>query len=333
MTSPPGSPPSDARPEDRAAWCSNCGARLHGTYCHRCGQETRERIAPLWTMAKDLLGELFNLDTRLIRTLRRLLFQPGRLTVEYIAGRRAGYVPPLRLFIFSSFILLLLLSVLNTQTVTIEGSASGALDSLVTQEGRQASAADARPVGDSTAQIDVVANDPIQMSQDAVRSMEMKVDSLRSVQTIRGQFHYALLRGILRADRSPQLFMRQLIGRLSGLTFLLVPVFALLLKGLYVRSGRLYMEHLIFALHTHAVFFLGLIGIVLIALLGVSASLGYLQGALFWGAGLYLLLALRRTYQQGWITTAAKWAALLIAYLVLITVAMVIYTLFTFILL
>jgi len=281
-------------------------------------------------MAKDLLEELFNLDTRLFRTLRRLLFQPGRLTVEYVAGRRAGYVPPLRLFVFSSFILFLLLGILSTQTVTLEGSASGALDSLVTQEARQASPASESA---SEAQIDVTSNDPIRMSQDVVRAMETKTDSLRTVHTLRGQLHYALLRGLLRADRSPQLFMQQLIGRLSGLTFLLVPVFALLLKGLYVRSGRLYIEHLIFALHTHVVFFIGLIGIVLIALLGVSASLGYLQGALFWGTGLYLLLALRRTYQQGWIKTFAKWIALLIAYLTLITVAMVIYTLLTFILL
>jgi hypothetical protein len=281
-------------------------------------------------MAKDLLEELFNLDTRLFRTLRRLLFQPGRLTVEYVAGRRAGYVPPLRLFVFSSFILFLLLGILSTQTVTLEGSASGALDSLVTQEARQASPASESA---SEAQIDVASNDPIRMSQDVVRAMETKTDSLRTVHTLRGQLHYALLRGLLRADRSPQLFMQQLIGRLSGLTFLLAPVFALLLKGLYVRSGRLYIEHLIFALHTHVVFFIGLIGIVLIALLGVSASLGYLQAALFWGAGLYLLLALRRTYQQGWIKTFAKWIALLIAYLLLISVAMVIYTLLTFILL
>jgi hypothetical protein len=281
-------------------------------------------------MAKDLLEELFNLDTRLFRTLRRLLFQPGRLTVEYIAGRRAGYVPPLRLFVFSSFILFLLLGILSTQTVTIEGSASGALDSLVTAERQQALSDSA---SEQETSVDIVSSDPVRMSDEVVKTMQTKVDSLRGVTSVRGQLHYALLRGLLRADQSPQLFLQQLIGRLSGLVFLLVPVFALLLKGLYLRSGRLYIEHLIFALHTHAVFFLALIAIVLLALLGLSATLGYAQGAFFWGMGLYLLLALRRTYQQGWIKTGLKWMVLLFVYLILIGVAMVIYTLLTFILL
>lgn len=314
--------------------CSNCGARLHGSYCHRCGQQARERIAPLRTMAKDLLEELFNLDTRLLRTLRRLLFQPGRLTVEYVAGRRAGYMPPLRLFIFSSFILFLLLGILSTQAVTIEGSASGALDSLITEDAREAPLApEAELEAEPDAEIDVVSSDPIQMSEGAVRAMETKADSLRTVETVRGQLHYAMLRGILRADQSPQLFMQQLIGRLSGLAFLLVPVFALLLKVLYVRSGRLYIEHLIFALHAHAVFFLALIVIVLVAIFGGNSSLGYLQGGLFWGSGLHLFLSLRRTYQQGWIKTFLKWMALLFMYLLLLTVALVIYTLLTFVLL
>ena len=330
MATPSESSSPNAANKLRAEECSNCGARLHGTYCHRCGQEARERIAPIRTMAKDLLEELFNLDTRLFRTLRRLLFQPGRLTVEYIAGRRAGYVPPLRLFVFSSFTLFLLLGILSTQAVSIEGSASGALDSLVTAERQQAPPI---PESDTDATVDVISNDPIQMSDQVVQSIETKVDSLRNVTTLRGQLHYALLRGLLRADRSPQLFLQQLIGRLSGLTFLLVPVFALLLKGMHLRSRRLYIEHLIFALHTHAVFFLALIVIVLIALLGASTSLGYVQGALFWGTGLHLLLALRRTYQQGWIKTFVKWAALLFFYLILISVAMVAYTLLTFILL
>jgi hypothetical protein len=285
-------------------------------------------------MATDLLEELFNLDTRLLRTLRRLLLQPGRLTLEYVAGRRAGYVPPLRLFIFSSFILFLLLGILSTQAVTIEGSASGALDSLVTEEVRQAPpTSEGNAEANSEARVDVVSNDPIQMSEEVTQAMATKADSLRTVTTLRGQLHYALLRGLLRADRSPQLFMQQLIGRLSGLAFLLVPAFALLLKGLYVRSGRLYMEHLIFALHAHVVFFLMLIVIVVIALLGAGNSLGYVQGALFWGAGLHFFLALRRTYQQGWIKTFLKGIGLLLAYLTLITVAMVLYTLLTIVLL
>jgi len=81
------------------------------------------------------------------------------------------------------------------------------------------------------------------------------------------------------------------------------------------------------------VFFLVLIVIVVIALLDASGSLGYVQGALFWGTGLHLLVALRRTYRQGWIKTFFKGIGVLLAYSILISVAMVLYTLLTIVLL
>ncbi len=83
-----------------AAQCANCGAGLTGRYCPGCGQDSRLRIT-FRAFAGQAFGGLFNLDSRLWRTLRDLCV-PGKLTVEYLAGRRARYMPPVQTYLFAS---------------------------------------------------------------------------------------------------------------------------------------------------------------------------------------------------------------------------------------
>lgn len=80
--------------------CRNCATPLHGRYCHVCGQDSAPARALLSTLA-----ELASLDLRLPRSLR-ILAQPGELARRYASGRHAPYVPPLRLAIASSLVLL-----------------------------------------------------------------------------------------------------------------------------------------------------------------------------------------------------------------------------------
>ena len=80
--------------------CPECAAPLVGEYCHRCGEKLPD--AHDLTMKHFLhhgLHELTHLDSKIFRTLQALLFRPGLLTVEYLAGRRKRYVLPLRLFL------------------------------------------------------------------------------------------------------------------------------------------------------------------------------------------------------------------------------------------
>jgi hypothetical protein len=106
--------------------------------------------------------------------------------------------------------------------------------------------------------------------------------------------------------------------------FVLLPLFALLLKAIYIRRRRLYIEHLVFALHTHAFLF---------ALLSVEALLRGRFGLVVFGiASLYLFLALRAVYGQSLVKTFAKFSLLLMAYTVLLTLALtglVVLTFFT----
>ncbi len=80
--------------------CPECAAPLVGQYCHRCGEKPPD--AHDLTMKHFLhhgLHELTHFDSKIFRTVQALLFRPGLLTVEYLAGRRKRYVLPLRLFL------------------------------------------------------------------------------------------------------------------------------------------------------------------------------------------------------------------------------------------
>ncbi|MBV9923936.1 MAG: DUF3667 domain-containing protein [Acidobacteria bacterium] len=78
--------------------CPSCGAALAGDYCHRCGEKRPEaRDLSIRHFVMDAAKELTSLDTKLTRTLLALLFRPGRLTAEWVAGRRGPYLKPLNL--------------------------------------------------------------------------------------------------------------------------------------------------------------------------------------------------------------------------------------------
>ena len=315
--------------------CSNCGAPLRGPYCHRCGQRARDRVAPFGSVLVDLLSETLNFDTRFFRTLRRLLFSPGRLTNEYVAGRRAGYVPPLRLFVFSSFILLLLLSFASTWTMGslpsgMIAAGSSSPDSVAARPATADTTADAVRL---TADADDDDDSFISMPASVRDTLQGVADSLRQQPGTGAQFRFALLNGTLQAADSPERFVQSIIGRLSGLAFLMLPVFALLLKLIYIRSGRLYIEHLILGLHTHAFLFIVLIVATLLFLSGVSLLVFTGSLLVSFGPALYLLVALRRVYRQRWLVTVAKTVALVATYGVVLLLAVTGYLLLTLVLL
>jgi hypothetical protein len=95
--------------------CRNCGTALKGEYCHCCGQSAATVRRPARELFHDVAGNLLQWDSRLVRTLRILLFHPGKLSTDWVDGLRARYVPPFRLYIIASFILFLLVGVLARQ--------------------------------------------------------------------------------------------------------------------------------------------------------------------------------------------------------------------------
>lgn len=92
--------PGEATPSS----CLNCGEKLLGEFCWRCGQEAADYHRPLRSLVADFFENVLNLDTKLLRTIGPLLFKPGRLTREYLAGRRAPYVRPLKLYLLAALL-------------------------------------------------------------------------------------------------------------------------------------------------------------------------------------------------------------------------------------
>lgn len=95
--------------------CPNCGAEVLEVYCGDCGQKRGTLNLPIRELVAEYLGEVFHLEGQLIRTLLLLATKPGVATVDYLAGRRARYTSPVRLYIGSSLVFFGL--VLLTQSV------------------------------------------------------------------------------------------------------------------------------------------------------------------------------------------------------------------------
>jgi hypothetical protein len=84
--------------------CLNCGRPVATRFCAECGQENTNYRVHLGRLLGDLVEEVFQLESRLWRSLWTLLRHPGRLTVEYNAGRRVRYTTPLRLYLLCSVV-------------------------------------------------------------------------------------------------------------------------------------------------------------------------------------------------------------------------------------
>jgi hypothetical protein len=133
---------------------------------------------------------------------------------------------------------------------------------------------------------------------------------------------------IARIQKDPNLLKDAFLSNVPTTLFLLLPLFALLLKLAYLFKRRLYMEHLIVALHSHSFLCAGLLlALLLDALAGWTASLPWLstpiglaEVALIVWLPIYLLLMQKRVYGQGWLMTLVKYGVLGTCYFVLVSV-------------
>jgi len=80
--------------------CPSCGTPLAGEFCHGCGERRRapEELS-LRHSVREFVDDMFDVDSRALRSLRVLLFRPGELALEYIQGRRRPYLGPLRMYL------------------------------------------------------------------------------------------------------------------------------------------------------------------------------------------------------------------------------------------
>jgi hypothetical protein len=104
--------------------CSNCGSTLVGKFCASCGQQDRPLDVSLPELAREVYVDVVELDGRFFASLRKLFFAPGFLTLEYFSGRRAAWLPPIRLY--------LIISVLYFAIGALTGNVDSNVDATVT---------------------------------------------------------------------------------------------------------------------------------------------------------------------------------------------------------
>lgn len=107
--------------------CLNCGAELQGKFCHACGQKGASLHLRMHDFVHDATHEFLHLDGKILQTVKLLVIRPGELTREFLAGRRARYISPIRLYLTFSLLFFTLAAVLPgaPRTVVQVGGASG----------------------------------------------------------------------------------------------------------------------------------------------------------------------------------------------------------------
>ena len=209
--------------------CRNCGQPAGPDFCGTCGQALDAKDGPFWATAKELLSDWLSLDSQLIRSLRALSV-PGRLTRLYVAGKRALYLRPFRLYLLAS--LAVFSTVLALGTLKAEDYDIYLGDELVSPQ---------RTEGPEKGTLQFFDTDKAFGRWAAVRFSD-RVERLRELppQEMLDTFLSALLR-----------FMP--LTLIFGFPFL-----ALGLKGLFFRKKVLYLHHLVFALHFQSATFFAL---------------------------------------------------------------------------
>ena len=276
-------------PRPRPDHCLNCGHAAEGNFCAHCGQEHKDHAVALRPLLSDLLAEVVSWDSKLLRTLVPLVVRPGFLTNEYTAGRRIGYLSPLKLYLTVSVLFFLALSwkAAPTQKDTLNISPTAAAFSVRTG-----------------------ASPPPALHLHTVEeydaSQRRKPPAKRDPPMLRTLIHH-----IFKANQNPKAFISAILDDFPKMMFLLLPLFAVTLKLLYLRTKRLYVEHLVFLLHVHAFAFLTLAPLFLLPRIGRGLFAGLVLPV-------YVALAMRAVYKQGWPKTLLKFCLLGLGYVVLL---------------
>jgi hypothetical protein len=98
--------------------CLNCNTNLYGRYCHVCGQENLEPKESVWHLISHFFNDITHFDGKFFSTVKFLITKPGFLSKEYMLGRRASYLNPIRMYVFTSaFFFILLFSLTNADKI------------------------------------------------------------------------------------------------------------------------------------------------------------------------------------------------------------------------
>lgn len=348
--------------------CLNCSQESEAHYCPRCGQSKAVKVSSLWYFINEILEVIYDLDSKVWKSILPLIFKPGKLTNEYIAGRRVNYLPPFRIYLILSILFFLVaaipdftgfneLSPEDAQELAQNLEDSGlAINEIIQEEIGQISLnlPDEEIVNDAGNPDASSVLTPPTASPEAAVPLEPYVeidlpDSFANLTEASDCVNvpwdnFLGERMGARALNSCQTafsdngvsLMQSFIDNLPIMMFFCVPLLAVFMKFLYLFKKRKYVEHLMFLFHTHSfIFFLTILTIAIVKLDGTFLALGNaiapLITAIWIYAAVYVFLALKRVYRQGLFMTSVKMLMLFPGYSICLAITFVTGLFITFI--
>jgi len=258
--------------------CANCAELLTGEFCSHCGQQAIDLHRPFSELFSEVVGDIFHLDTRLVRTLHPLMLKPGQVAKDYIAGRRVSHVPPLKAYLIAALIFFSLFTIFPSQApvrVFVQGSAE----------------------------------------ERAARG-ERGSRTFFSLPPSISYYNDWYQGAVARAMRQPEAFAHAVYSNVPRAFFFLLPIFALFLELLYRKQGYL-VDHLVVSLYYHAFVFLNFSLLFAASHISpyLPTPVRIVIGLLLFGWLLaYLPIALRRVYGGSRLMTGAKLVSLGVLY-------------------
>ena len=337
--------------------CLNCGAEVPGRYCSNCGQENLVPKETTAHLIQHFISDLTHYDSQFLVTLKYLLFKPGFLTLEYLKGRRIRYLNPVRMYFFISFLFFIILFAKRSREVNEAGhhpivqNLNGARQMLA--DSLKSSLRGKEPVSYRRKLRDSIIRE-IAISLDTPVIQVKKDESIGFFLSERG-FKFTLVETLYSSipeydsvqktlpekDRDRfigRLFVKKLIdikkrlGSNSQITvteefqhnvpklmFILLPVFALLIKLFYMRNKNKYAADIIFSINYHSFAFLLLLVMYVVNLMLpftiVNLIIFFMSLFLLL---FYLIIALRKVYGQNYFVSTLKALSISILYFILL---------------
>jgi len=289
----------------RAARCDNCGAPVSGRYCGACGQRVEPPVHSLWHFTKVASEDLTHADSRLWRTLTALLFKPGYLTREFLSGRRARYLPPVRLYLVLSVVFFIWVSAGQSKPQVVQP--------------------DPPPPARVTTPFDpaLPGESPQQRSERLCRNTVYQGPWQQRL----GPLVAHACRRV--AEDSGRSLRETFLHNLPRAMFVFLPLLAGGMMLMYWRPRRYYVEHLLLFVHNHAfAFLLLLLAASATALLPVVAP--GVRFAVLVYITWYMYRSMRVVYGQGRWLTLAKLLVLSLFYLLCGTLMLAVTTAYSY---
>lgn len=332
------------QPERKAKDCLNCGTLVHGRFCHVCGQENIVTHQNFTGLARHFIYDIFHFDGKFFDTLKNLFFKPGVVAGEYVKGKRAKYLDPIRMYLFTSALFFLIFFTFKKPELVRDSGTSiaipektrmdlinGLKEELNKKQGDSVLSKKIALLLDTTKQVtfeDLNKIDPPSIINDNDKKYRSagEYDSLQKLLPEARRDNW-LTRGLYKKafemktkykgnlSQGVNDFADKFLHQMPYLLFLSLPFFALVLKFLYVRRKNFfYSDHAVFTLYHYIFSFFLLMFMFAFDSLGDithwKVFFNWMMGGLCVLWLLYLYKSMRNFYTQSRIKTITKFLLL-----------------------